>query len=71
VAFFFKRVQGTAAFWGMIAAQLAVLVIYFQGRIAYLWLNPIGCAACVLFSLILQAVLGDGKKPAATAPSPR
>ncbi len=71
VAFFFKRVQGTAAFWGMIAAQAAVLVIYFQGSIAYLWLNPIGCAACVLFSLVLQAVLGDGKKPAAAAANPR
>ncbi len=71
VAFFFKRVQGTAAFWGMIAAQGAVLAIYFEGSIAYLWLNPIGCAACVIFSLFLQAILGSGKPAAANAATPR
>ncbi len=71
VAFFFKRVQGTAAFWGMIAAQGAVLAIYFEGSIAYLWLNPIGCAACVIFSLVLQAFLGSGKPAAANAATPR
>ncbi len=71
VAFFFKRVQGTAAFWGMIAAQGAVLAIYFEGSIAYLWLNPIGCAACVIFSLVLQAILGSGKPAAANAATPR
>jgi solute:Na+ symporter, SSS family len=57
VAFFIKWVKGTAAFWGMIAAQLVVIAIYFSGTIAYLWLNPIGCTACVIFSIVLQAVL--------------
>ena len=57
VAFFLKWVRGTAVFWAAIAAQLVVLAIYFYGSIAYLWLNPIGCAACVVFSVGLQAVL--------------
>jgi SSS family solute:Na+ symporter len=63
VAFFIKRVGGTAVFWAAIAAQAVVLAIFFAGKawpaheIGYLWLNPIGCAACVLFSLILQALL--------------
>ncbi|MEO6245472.1 MAG: sodium:solute symporter [Opitutaceae bacterium] len=56
VAFFLKWVRGTAVFWAAIAAQLVVLAIYFSGSIAYLWLNPIGCAACVLFSVGLQAI---------------
>jgi SSS family solute:Na+ symporter len=63
VAFFVKRVGGTAVFWAALAAQIVVLAIFFAGKvwpaheIGYLWLNPIGCAACVLFSLILQALL--------------
>lgn len=63
VAFFFKRVGGSAVFYGAIAAQTAVIGIFFYGKynpaheIAYLWLNPIGCFMCVLFAVILQAVL--------------
>jgi SSS family solute:Na+ symporter len=56
VAFFLKWVKGTAVFWAAIAAQLVVLAIYFYGSIAYLWLNPIGCAACVIFAVVLQAI---------------
>ncbi len=62
VAFFFKHVKGSAVFWAAVAAQIVVLVIFFVGKahpayeIGYLWLNPIGCAACVLFSLGLQAI---------------
>jgi hypothetical protein len=56
-------VKGSAVFWAAIAAQIVVLVIFFVGKafpayeIGYLWLNPIGCAACVLFSLCLQALM--------------
>ncbi|MBL9200889.1 MAG: sodium:solute symporter [Opitutaceae bacterium] len=65
VAFFLKWVRGPAAFWAAIAAQLVVLAIYFHGNIAYLWLNPIGCAACVVFAVVLQAVLPSRAGPAA------
>ena len=71
VAFFVKRVGGTAVFWAALAAQVVVLAIFFAGKawpaheIGYLWLNPIGCAACVLFSLIFQSLL-----PTRTPPSP-
>ncbi len=65
VAFFLKHVKGSAVFWAAIVAQIVVLVIFFVGKahpayeIGYLWLNPIGCAACVLFSLGLQVMLGE------------
>ncbi len=71
VAFFVKHVKGTAVFWAASAAQLAVLALFFLGKarpdyaIGYLWLNPIGCTACVGFSLVLQAVL-----PARCEPKP-
>jgi solute:Na+ symporter, SSS family len=58
VAFFLRRVGGTAVFWAALAAQSLVFVLYGYLSVSYLWFNLIGCAACVLFSLILQAALG-------------
>lgn len=63
VAFFLKHVKGTAVFWAAVAAQTVVIALFFLGKaypareIAYLWLNPIGCFTCVLFAVLLQAVL--------------
>ncbi len=59
VAFFVRRVGGTAVFWAALAAQTLVFVLYFNLTIAYLWYPLIGCGACVLFSLILQIILGS------------
>jgi Na+/proline symporter len=57
VAFFCKRVGGTAVFWAALVAEALVLLLYFHSNIGYLWCNPIGCGACVLLSLLLQAML--------------
>jgi Na+/proline symporter len=68
VAFFIKWVRGTAVFWAALAAQALVIFLYYtlRDRIGYLWYNFIGCAACALFSLILQAILdGTSRKPVA------
>ena len=68
VAFFLKKVGGTAVFWSAVTAQTLIFALYLlRHRIpaldfSYLWYNLIGCAACVMFSLALQAVL-----PAKTA----
>ncbi len=68
VAFFFKRIGGHAVFYGAVAAQILVIALYFIGKfypaheIGYLWLNPIGVAACVLFSATLQTFLGSRAK---------
>jgi Na+/proline symporter len=59
VAFFVRHVGGTAVFWAALAAQTLVFVLYFKLTIAYLWYPLIGCAACVLFSVILQVVMGS------------
>jgi uncharacterized sodium:solute symporter family permease YidK len=69
VAFFFKKVGGSAVFWAAVASQALVLGLFFIGKIypayeiGYLWLNPIGCAACVLISLAFQAVIGMKSSP--------
>ena len=64
VAFFIRRVGGTAIFWAALAAQALVFILYFSLSISYLWYNFIGCAACVLFSLLIQTVLGPNPGPA-------
>ena len=58
VAFFFRRVGGSAVFFAAVAAQALVIVMFFSLNIGYLWYNLIGCAACIGFSLLLQTVLG-------------
>ena len=60
VAFFLRRVGGSAVFFAAIAAQTLVIVMYFSLNIGYLWYNLIGCAACVVLSLALQAILPRG-----------
>jgi Na+/proline symporter len=69
VAFFLRSVNGTAIFWAALAAQTLVFILYLSLNISYLWYNFIGCAACVLFSLIIQAVLGASNPPAKALPT--
>jgi len=63
VAFFLKRVGGTAVFWAAIIAQTIIFAIYLLRHrfpnldFSYLWYNLIGCTACVVMSLMIQAVL--------------
>ncbi|MBS1956917.1 MAG: sodium:solute symporter [Cyanobacteria bacterium SZAS-4] len=59
VAFFIRRVEGNAIFWGALVAQILVFILYFTLSISYLWYPLIGCAACVLFSLLLQTIMGN------------
>ena len=63
VAFFVRWVGSTAIFWAALAAQALVFVLYFSLSISYLWYNFIGCAACVLLSLLLQALGPDDHGP--------
>ncbi len=70
VAFFIRRVGGTAVFWAALAAQALVFILYFSLNISYLWYNFIGCAACVLFSLLIQAAVGPTIKPAKALSTP-
>jgi solute:Na+ symporter, SSS family len=57
VAFFLRRIGGTAVFWAALAAQTLVFTLYFTLNISYLWYNFIGCAACVILSLVIQLAL--------------
>lgn len=61
IAFFLKRVGGTAAFWAAVISQIMVIVAYGARDVtgvSYLWLNPIGCLTCVLLAVLIQLALG-------------
>lgn len=58
VAFFLRRVGGSAVFFAAVAAQSLVITMFLSLNIGYLWYNLIGCAACIAFSMLLQTVLG-------------
>jgi Na+/proline symporter len=70
VAFFLKHVGGTAVFWAAVAAQTLILAIYLARHLSpaldfsYLWYNLLGCAACLVFSLLLQGFVGNQSRPA-------
>lgn len=62
VAFFLKRVNGTAVFIGALIAQAIVIGFYFNSSIGYLWFNFIGCVSCIGLSVVLQLVLSERAK---------
>lgn len=61
VAFFMKRIGGTAVFIAAIISEGIVVALYFLENIAFLWLIPIGVASVMLFSWLLEMTLGNNK----------
>ncbi|MGM0575277.1 MAG: sodium:solute symporter family transporter [Myxococcota bacterium] len=57
VAFFIKRVQGSAVFLAALVGQATVVTLFFASDLGYLWFNLVGCAVVVFFALLFQAVL--------------
>lgn len=54
VAFYIKQIGAKAVFTGAILTQLVVTALGWHEVVAYLWLNVIGCALVVLFSLTAE-----------------
>ena len=59
VAFFVRYVGGTAVFWAAIVAQTLVFVLFYELAISYLWFPLIGCCACVLLAVLIQAAMNS------------
>ena len=59
VAFFVKWVRGTAVFIAALTAQALVIILYHELNISYLWYWPDRLRRAVLFSILLQALLGQ------------
>lgn len=57
VAFYMKKVGGTATFWSAVVSEIVVLVIYWTGTVSFLWLNAIGCLLVILLAYLFQLFL--------------
>jgi len=57
VAFYLKRVGGTAMLCGAIVAELAVILCAASTNMAWLWWNVVGCVVGVIAALIAQTLL--------------
>jgi Na+/proline symporter len=56
LAFYFPRVRGTAAFWGVIAGEAVIFAFRFTTDIAFLWFNVIGSLVVVVTALIISSL---------------
>jgi solute:Na+ symporter, SSS family len=54
LAFFFKRVRGSAAFWAMLTGEAAIIACGLFTHIAFLWFNVIGAVVVVVAGLIFS-----------------
>ena len=54
VAFYIKKIGGTAVFWAAIISECIVVYCYRFTDIAFLLYNVIGCGAVIAISFLLQ-----------------
>ena len=60
VAFFLKRVGGTAVFIAALAAQAAILLLHFSHiEVAFLWYNLIAPAIVVVGAVVIHAFMNE------------
>lgn len=59
VAFYMKRIGGSAVFWAAVVAEVFVVVFWWLDLTAFLWLNLIGCLLVMGFSLFFQTIFNE------------
>jgi len=65
LAFYFRRVRGTAAFIGVLAGEAVVFYTRYNTSLAFLWYNLIGCSVTVLTGLLLALLQSRDVHPGA------
>jgi SSS family transporter len=60
IAFYLKRIGGTATFWAAFAGEFVVLYCYFFTNVPWLWYNVIGCGAVLAVASTLEFLLKKG-----------
>lgn len=56
LAFFFRRVGGTPAFWGVIAGEAAIFAVAKFTGVSFLWYNVVGCIVVVTVAVLISAL---------------
>jgi SSS family transporter len=62
VAFYVKRVAGTAVFIAAVITEAIICLLGSIGAVAYLWLNPIGCFSVILIGLLINPFIKEKAK---------
>ena len=62
LAFFFKKVGGTAAFIGVLVGEVAIFASNYFKLTSFLWFNVIGCLVVILTALVVTAVIGEDSR---------
>ena len=60
VAFYFKRIGGSATFKAALITEVIVFTLWLTDAMAFLWLNVAGCLALVVIAWLLESIT---KKP--------
>lgn len=63
LAFYFKRIDGTAAFLGALAGEAAVLYCFFFTTVAFLWYNLVGALVVVLTAHVVNPIVKAEARP--------
>ena len=56
IAFYFKKINGTATFYSAILAELVVIACYLFTSIPYLWFNVIGCVITIILAYVFNSM---------------
>jgi Na+/proline symporter len=67
VAFYLKKIGGTAVFWAAVVSEIIVIILFFLDKyniigLGFLWLTVAGAGAVVLLSLLLNMVVKETAK---------
>jgi solute:Na+ symporter, SSS family len=54
IAFYLKKISGSATFYSAIVAELFVLSCFFFTEIPYLWYNVIGCLLLIIIACLIN-----------------
>jgi len=64
LAFYGRRVRGTAVFLGALVGEAAVLLCFTLSDISFLWYNVVGCLGTIVCALLLSLPGGPPGRPA-------
>ncbi|WP_343674481.1 sodium:solute symporter [Chitinophaga sp.] len=54
VAFYCKRIGGTAVFWAAVVTEIVVIIVFISKIVSFLWLNAIGCLLVIVLAWMIQ-----------------
>jgi len=59
VAFYLKKISGTAAFAAAVISEIAICICGYYDVVAYLWLNAIGCILVILIAMVINPFIKE------------